>query len=68
MAAGGHLDFDNNHDVSRINGISTLNKMTPAWRRSAKRFRSYRIYCVIDCISHLVMYIKLRSLVNKLLD
>jgi hypothetical protein len=27
MAAGRHLDFDNDHDVSRINDISILNKM-----------------------------------------
>jgi hypothetical protein len=30
MAAGGHLDFDNDHSVSRIKGNSTMSKMTPA--------------------------------------
>jgi hypothetical protein len=29
MAAGGHFHFDNNHNVSRIKGNSTLNNMTP---------------------------------------
>jgi hypothetical protein len=48
MAAGGHLQFDDDYYVSRIKDIYTMNKMTPVWRRSVKRFRSYRIYCVMD--------------------
>jgi hypothetical protein len=47
MAAGGHLYFDNDHYVSRIKGIYTMNKMTPVWHRSVKHFRSYCIYCVL---------------------
>jgi hypothetical protein len=27
MAVGGHFDFDNDHNVPRINGNRTLNKM-----------------------------------------
>jgi hypothetical protein len=38
MAAGSHLDFDNDRNVSRINGNRTLNKMTLDWRKSVKRF------------------------------
>jgi hypothetical protein len=29
IAAGGHLDFDKDRNVSRINGNPSLNKMTP---------------------------------------
>jgi hypothetical protein len=47
MAVGGHLDFGNDHDISRINGNSALNKMTPVRYKSVKRFESYRIYCVL---------------------
>jgi hypothetical protein len=32
MAAGSYLNFDNDHNVSRIYGNPTLNKMTPVWR------------------------------------
>jgi hypothetical protein len=46
MAAGGHLDFDNDHYASRIKGNSTMSKMTPVWRRSVKRFKSYRTFYV----------------------
>jgi hypothetical protein len=34
MAAGGHLHFYDYHNISAINGNSTLNKMTPVWRKS----------------------------------
>jgi hypothetical protein len=47
MAAGGHFDFDNDHNTSIINGNSTLNKMMLVWRKSVKRFWSYRIYWVL---------------------
>jgi hypothetical protein len=47
MVAGGHLDFDNDHNTSRVNDNSTLNKMTPVWRKSVKQFWSYRIYYVL---------------------
>jgi hypothetical protein len=47
MAAGGHLDFDNDHYVCRIKGNSTMNKMTPVWHRSVKRFKSYRTFYVL---------------------
>jgi hypothetical protein len=40
--------LDDDYYVSRIKGIYTMNKMMPVWRRSVKRFRSYRIYCVLD--------------------
>jgi hypothetical protein len=35
------------HNVSRIKGNSTMNKMTPVWRRSVKRFKSYRTFYVL---------------------
>jgi hypothetical protein len=47
MAAGGHLYFDNDHYVCRIKGNSTMNKMTPVWRRSVKQFKSYRTFYVL---------------------
>jgi hypothetical protein len=47
MAAGGHFHFGNGHNVSRIRGNSTLNKMTPVWCRSVKRFRSYCTFYVL---------------------
>jgi hypothetical protein len=47
MAAGGHFHFDNDHNVSRIKGNSTSNKMTPVWCRSVKRFESYRTFYVL---------------------
>jgi hypothetical protein len=34
--AGGHPHFENDHNVSRIKGNPTLNKMTPGWRKSIK--------------------------------
>jgi hypothetical protein len=49
MAAGRHVYSDNDHNVPSINRNHTLNKMTPAWHKSVKRFRSYRIYCVFAC-------------------
>jgi hypothetical protein len=59
MAAGGHLDFDNDHDVYRIKGNSTLNKMTPVWRRSVKRFKSYGTSYVLA--SYHFMDVKMRG-------
>jgi hypothetical protein len=53
MAAGDHLHFDDDYYVFRIKGIYTLNKMTPVWRRSVKRFQSYRIYCVLASYHYL---------------
>jgi hypothetical protein len=47
MATVGHLDFDKDCNVSRINGNPTLNKMMPVWHKSVKQFWSYRTYCVI---------------------
>jgi hypothetical protein len=47
MAAGVHLHFDDDQNVSRIKGNLTLNKMMSVWRKSVKRFCSYRIYCVL---------------------
>jgi hypothetical protein len=44
MAAGGHLNFDGDYYYL---GIYTMNKTTPVWRRSVKRFRSYRIYSIL---------------------
>jgi hypothetical protein len=46
MAAGGHFHVDNDHNVSRIKGNSTMSKMTPVWRRSVKRFKSYHTFYV----------------------
>jgi hypothetical protein len=31
MAAGDHLDFEDDYYVSRIKGIYTINKITPAF-------------------------------------
>jgi hypothetical protein len=45
MVAGGYLDFDNDHNVLKIDGNRILNKIMPVWRKSVKRFWSYRIYC-----------------------
>jgi hypothetical protein len=47
MAAGGHLDIHNDHNVPGINGNRTLNKMTPVRCKSGNRLWSYRIYCVL---------------------
>jgi hypothetical protein len=47
MAAGGHVHFDNGIYVHGIKGNSTLNKMTPAWCRWVKRFRSYCTFYVL---------------------
>jgi hypothetical protein len=47
MAAGGHFHFGNDHYASRIKGNSTMNKMTPVWHRSVKRFKSYRTSYVL---------------------
>jgi hypothetical protein len=46
MVAGSHLHFDNDHNVSRINGNPILNKMMAVWHKSVKWFWSYHIYCV----------------------
>jgi hypothetical protein len=54
MAAGGHFHFNNDHNVSRIKGNSTLNKMTPVWCRSVKHFESYRTFYVLASY-HLMM-------------
>jgi hypothetical protein len=47
MAAGGHFHFDNDNNVSRIKGNSTLNKMTPVWCQWVKRFESYHTFYVL---------------------
>jgi hypothetical protein len=47
MAAGGHFHFGNDHNVSRIKGNSTLNKMMPVWCQSVKRFESYHTFYVL---------------------
>jgi hypothetical protein len=44
---GGH-SFDNDQNVCRIKGISTLSKMTSVWSRYLKRFKSYSIF---KCLS-----------------
>jgi hypothetical protein len=38
MAVGGHIHFDNDHDVSRVKGNPIVNKMTPDRRKSVKQF------------------------------
>jgi hypothetical protein len=59
MVAGGHLHFDNEHNVSSINGNRTVKKMTRVWRKSVKRFWRYHNYCVLA--SYQFIYGKMRG-------